>query len=103
LPPNWNNQDSAALECNGDWQETALPNGNPSPEYTGAPEIWWCNNLEYSFSDTRFDGCGNTFDVARDWTLIDWCTNEIIHYTQIIKVITLRSIRKMQSLSLPRI
>ncbi len=86
LPPNWNNQDSAALQCNGDWQLTALPNGNPSPDYTGAPEIWWCNSLEYSFSDTKFPGCGNTFDVARDWTLIDWCTNEIIHFTQIIKI-----------------
>lgn len=86
LPPNWNNQDSAALQCNGDWQLTALPNGNPSPEYTGAPEIWWCNSLEYSFSDTRYGGCGNTFDVTRDWTLVDWCTNEIVHYTQMIKI-----------------
>ncbi len=86
LPPNWDNRDSAALQCNGDWLLTALPNGNPSPEYTGAPEIWWCNSLEYSFSDTKYSNCGNTFDIARDWTLIDWCTNEVKHYVQIIKI-----------------
>lgn len=86
LPPSWNNIDTTALQCNGDWLDSALPNGNPSPEYTGAPEVWWCSNVEYSYSDTEFPGCGNTFDVARDWILIDWCTSETFHYNQIIKV-----------------
>ena len=87
LPPNWNNVDTNALSCDGDWLATALPNGNPSPDYTGWPELWSCNSIEYRYDDSNFPGCGNTFDVIRKWTIIDWChTDSTVHYTQIIKI-----------------
>jgi len=87
LPPSWNNMDTVALQCDGDWLLTALPDGHPSPEYTGEPEIWYCSAIEFNFEDSEFPGCGNTFDVIRKWTIIDWCRpDKIIHYTQIIKV-----------------
>lgn len=87
LPPSWNMIDTTALQCDGDWLLSALPNGNPSPEYTGEPEIWWCSGIEFNYEDSRFEGCGNTFDVIRKWTIVDWChAEDIIHYTQIIKV-----------------
>lgn len=84
LPPSYNNIDSAALECNGNW--IALPNGNPSPESTGSPVTRRCSDIVYQYTDTRFEGCGSTFDVYRDWTIMDWCTQELIHWGQIIKV-----------------
>jgi len=40
LPVDYNNIDSAALECNGDW--IALANGHPSPETTGSPQTERC-------------------------------------------------------------
>lgn len=84
LPPSYNNIDSAALECNGDW--IALPNGNPSPESTGFPQTERCSDIVYQYTDTRFESCGSSFDVFRDWTIMDWCTQEIVHWGQIIKV-----------------
>jgi hypothetical protein len=91
LPPCWNNVDTTALECDGDWLLTALPNGNPSPEYTGEPEVWSCTQFNYTFTDTKFHGCGNSFDISREWTIIDWCApdtcpNKIKSFIQIIKV-----------------
>ena len=84
LPPSYNNIDSAALDCNGDW--IALPNGNPSPESTGFPLTERCHDIVFQYTDTRFEGCGNTFDVFRNWTIMDWCTQELVHHGQIIKV-----------------
>lgn len=91
LPPCWNNVDSAALACDGEWLETALDNGHPSPEYTGEPQVWGCSQFNYTFKDTKFQACGNTFDISREWTIIDWCApdtcpNKIKTFVQIIKV-----------------
>jgi len=87
LPPNWNNVDTNALSCDGAWLASALPNGNPSPDFTGWPELWSCSSIEYRYEDSNFPGCGNTFDVVRKWTIIDWCnTDSTVHYTQIIKI-----------------
>jgi hypothetical protein len=84
LPVSYNNIDSAALQCDGDW--IALPNGNPSPESTGSPITGGCSDIVYQYTDTRFEGCGSTFDIYRDWTIMDWCSQELIHWGQIIKV-----------------
>lgn len=92
LPPCWNNVDTTALECDGDWLLTALPDGHPSPEYTGEPEVWTCNQFSYTYSDVKFQGCGNSFDISREWSIIDWCApdtcpNKIKTFIQVIKVV----------------
>ncbi|MBK7093841.1 MAG: hypothetical protein IPH57_01760 [Saprospiraceae bacterium] len=51
LPPSWNNIDTVALQCDGEWLLTALPDGSPSPEYTGEPEIYSCNQFDFTYSD----------------------------------------------------
>jgi len=84
LPPSYNNIDSAALECEGSW--IALDNGNPSPETTGYPITGGCGDISYQYVDTRFESCGNSFDVFRDWTIMDWCSQELVHWGQIIKI-----------------
>jgi len=92
LPPCWNNVDTVALACDGDWLLTALPDGHPSPEYTGEPEVWSCTQFSYTYSDVKFQGCGSSFDISREWVIIDWCApdtcpNKIKTFTQIIKVV----------------
>ena len=46
-------------------------------------------NLSVSYSDTNFPGCGMTCNgnmkVVREWTILDWCTSDIIRYQQIIQ------------------
>lgn len=46
-------------------------------------------NLSVSYSDTNFPGCGTTCNgnmkVVREWTILDWCTSDIIRYQQIIQ------------------
>ncbi len=86
MPPDWNNIDTVALQCDGDWLDSALPDGYPSPEKTGFPEVWGCN-IEYSYKDQPFGGCGNTFDIIRKWTVVDWCNSDsIVTYNQVIKI-----------------
>ena len=86
LPRDWDDNDTTALACDGEWKATALDNGAPSPGYTGAPETWYCNNLEYTFTDEILNNCGNTFTVVRYWTLVDFCTSETKVHTQLIKI-----------------
>jgi hypothetical protein len=32
----------------------------------------------YSYSDEILSGCGSTYQIVRTWTVLDWCTNNII-------------------------
>ena len=50
-----------------------LPN-NPLCELTGG------------YSDQIFDICDASFKVLRTFTILDWCTNEIVENVQIIKI-----------------
>ncbi len=87
MPPNWDDTDTVALQCDGIWKESALANGYPSPDITGFPEVWGCN-IEYNYSDEHFDGCGSTFDIIRKWTIIDWCNpDNIVYHSQVIKIV----------------
>lgn len=37
----------------------------------------WCL-YEHSYSDITLPGCGNSFTIIRTWTLLDWCTGQVI-------------------------
>lgn len=43
--------------------------------------------INVTWEDTRIDVCDGSFKILRDWRLVDWCTGEILDYTQIIKVL----------------
>lgn len=64
-----------------------LPNGHPSPIYTGTPFGELCNTLVASYTDLRIDVCDKSFKILRRWSIVDWCTREVYEYTQLIKVI----------------
>jgi len=83
-PPNYNDIDQAALECDGIWD--ALPNGHPAPSTTGEPTYNGCSNMQASFTDLYFAECGASFKIIRQWLVIDWCTSATQTINQTIKV-----------------
>ena len=81
------------LSCDEDFPLNE--NGYPDPSYTGLPGGGnFCAMIEYTYTDVFIPicdlNCGysfNSYKIIRDWVLVDWCTGEIIKYTQIIKVL----------------
>jgi hypothetical protein len=54
--------------------------GNLNTTGSGVPDVAIGNYCPYtvtSHSDTLF-GCGNTFTLVRTWTVLNWCTGQII-------------------------
>lgn len=85
-PPNYDNLDIPALMC-GEYPQ--LSNGNPDPSFTGFPEGLACPNIIAVYEDTELDvnpSCTGSFDVLREWTIIDWCTGDDTTFTQLIKI-----------------
>ena len=83
------------LSCSGNF--AVDDNGNPSPSVTGQPGGFngLCANLGYTYTDTRIATCEesgcvsvlSSYKVVREWVAVEWCTGEIVHHTQIIKVL----------------
>jgi len=61
--------------------------GSPSPETTGYPSDVLCRNVQYTYKDVFIPLCGNGFKVLREWSLLDWCSGNVIKYHQIIKLV----------------
>ncbi|MEP7198065.1 MAG: HYR domain-containing protein, partial [Saprospiraceae bacterium] len=63
-------------------------------EGTGTPKVSGCANIGVSYTDivitTSKAGCDagsvGCYKLLRKWTILDWCTNKIRTYEQIIKV-----------------
>jgi len=43
--------------------------------------------INVKFEDETIPVCVGSYKILRTWTLVDWCTNEIVTHTQIIKVV----------------
>ncbi len=71
----------------------ALQNGTLPLDVTGVSDAAWLSatgsglpegiegtycNYGYSFSDQVLASCGSSFDILRTWTVLDWCTNQVI-------------------------
>lgn len=82
FPPNLDNIHSPALDCG---------NNNTAPSFTGYPEIEGNPVVELckinaSFHDQQIAMCGNAYVILRKWTLLDWCSGQVVLHTQVIKV-----------------
>ncbi len=44
-------------------------------------------NLGAQYEDTKIIVCAGTFKILRHWTVLDWCTNTVLEYDQLIKVV----------------
>ena len=60
---------------------------NTDPLYTGTPTGTACFNLDYTYLDQSIQICEGSYKLLRTWTVADWCTDQIITHTQIIKVL----------------
>lgn len=85
FPPNYDDIENPVFNC--DINIPLLPNGAPSPEFTGYPTGVECNNIQFYYTDVVFDLCGASVKVLRQWVVIDWCTGEEITDNQIIKIV----------------
>jgi subtilisin-like proprotein convertase family protein len=78
LPPNYDNLDQAALDCS---------NADTDPSNTGTPE-GSCSNISSTHTDLVFDEiCEGSYKILRQWTVLDWCTGDILEHNQTIKVL----------------
>ena len=65
---------------------------NPTPEASGFPtirgmfDVGVCGTLRTTYNDTEFPLCGLGKKIVRDWVLIDWCSDQVLEMTQIIRV-----------------
>lgn len=87
-PANWDglSQNNPMLECNSGY--LVDDNGNPDTSLTGSPSGWagQCNNVEVFYSDQTYPvgNCG--LKILRNWTVVDDCSGETFHHTQIIRI-----------------
>ncbi|HZV68023.1 MAG TPA: hypothetical protein VFG10_00685, partial [Saprospiraceae bacterium] len=66
-----------------------------NPSITGWPTLNGVNltdaggvcNIFAGYWDEELNECGGGRKIIRTWTVLDWCTVEIIEYTQVIKLI----------------
>lgn len=84
FPANFDGKERPFFEC-GDTFPT-LANGYPSPDTSGIPGVGYCGHLQYQYSDIVFQECGNTFKIARNWFVIDWCSSESRTNNQLIYI-----------------
>jgi len=65
-------------------------NGNPHPDYTGAPSGPLCGNIMINYVDhKRIYLCGEggkSYKVLREWIVMDMCTSEVYDTIQIIAI-----------------
>lgn len=96
FPTNKDDVEDPALECDNIPFWDANGNFYPDPEETGTPTTTdgfniFPNNsyceLNATFVDQVLPICESSFKVLRTWTVLDWCTGEILEEFQIIKVV----------------
>ncbi|HFA48707.1 MAG TPA: T9SS type A sorting domain-containing protein [Bacteroidetes bacterium] len=84
-PPNRDDISAPSIPCsnpNTSLANTGVPtiNGQPIPSGTG-----YCN-MALDHTDQTLELCENSFKILRRWTLVYWCTGEILYHTQVIAV-----------------
>lgn len=80
FPPSYDGYEEDPIQCD-------MIQGYPTPDLTGRPVMASCMTLQATYTDTRIDVCGATYKILRKWTILDWCSSQIIDRFQVIKVI----------------
>jgi len=87
FPPNYDGFDYPSFDCFDEFDLNS--DGNPDISVTGVPHNpsgSFCPNVQFTYEDLRIDICPGAYKVIRKWSLLDWCTGEVIEHDQIIKV-----------------
>ena len=69
-------------ECGG----STHPSVTGYPTLDGQPISGNVCNIFSTWEDKEFDGCGGGLKIIRSWSIMDWCTQEIVDSIQIIKL-----------------
>jgi len=87
----WNAIDSGDNAGHPSPYDDLYPCGNVKWFGTGVPGGIDCGNIQYTFDDIRINICqeGSSegcYKIIRNWTILDWCNNDLLNYVQTIKV-----------------
>ncbi len=86
VPPNYDGIDQPVLACDGIGWDLNF-NGYPDPNETGEPGGAYCDNIQFAPpEDVVIPICGDSYKIVRKWTILDWCTGEVLEHNQLIKV-----------------
>jgi hypothetical protein len=67
----------------------------PDPAESGWPKINGVNlsttngycKINMTYTDDTIKICANSFKILRHWTILDWCSGDIVTHAQVIKVL----------------
>ncbi len=62
------------------------PDGTPDPNCIGGIKGPFCGTFFIGYIDKVIQYCGASYAVKREWSLVDWCSGEVIDSVQIINV-----------------
>ncbi len=85
IPSDFDGDANPIIKCYDNYPK--LPNGNPSPIYTGHPVPSGCDKLIATYDDLKINICPNSYKILRRWIVLDWCSKRIQEINQIIKII----------------
>lgn len=84
---NYDGIDLPVLNCKDNWPRKDI---SPLPEFTGSPVSNSCNKIGARYDDvvlaTGPTPCGEDYKIIRTWSVINWCSGEVLNYNQIIKI-----------------
>jgi hypothetical protein len=86
LPPDYDDFDEPSFACGAayptpQWIETQGKQG--FPHFAGYATA--CN-INWEYHDLTIRICDGTYKIRRQWTLLDWCSGQILTHDQTIKV-----------------
>ncbi len=80
-PKNFDDIDQPSLVCDGN-------NDTGMPQLACDTPIGGCGNFAMSGPTViDFPICGNSYKRINTWTILDWCTGDLVEYDQVIKVV----------------
>lgn len=90
FPLNLDNIEAPALACEAVSSNTVLtePENTGVPTLSGAPIQGNASACGFNIAhtDNIIEICDGTYKILRSWTILEWCTSEILTEVQIIKV-----------------
>jgi subtilisin-like proprotein convertase family protein len=81
LPLNFDGIQNPVLSC------VDFADKVPDISVTGYPSGDFCDNVQiFPIVDKRIEVCPGSYKLLREFTILEWCSGELINYTQLIKV-----------------
>ena len=90
-PKSYDDLDQPAYRCDDLLPSDLDDNNVVLPSKSGMPRVPFgdlCGNFQVTHNDLTFDICGPlSKKTIRTWSVLDWCTGDIVQRDQIIKVV----------------